>query len=107
MMRFEYSHRLPNIITIMSSNSARSDLKNSPLQPFLRVKRYSDYVSLRALTVLEVVAVKLLLILKARAYFRVESDFAMVKSVVLIPEYRQNERFQSKLSQLVGPWRKN
>ena len=31
----------------------------------------------------------------------------MVKSVVLIPEYRQNARFQSKLSQLVGPWRKN
>ena len=43
---------------------------------------------------------------QSQGRFPVQSEFAMVKSVVLIPEYRQNARFQSKLSQLVGPWRK-
>ena len=36
-----------------------------------------------------------------------ESEFAMVNNAVLIPEYRQNARFQSNLSQLVVPWREN
>ena len=77
------------------------------MQPFLRVNRYSQVVSLRAQTVLEVVTVQLFVILKVGAFFRAESEFAMVKSVVLIPEYRQNACFQSKLSQLVVPWREN
>jgi hypothetical protein len=87
----------------MSSNSARFDLKNSPLQPFRRVKRYSQFVSLRAWTVLEVASVQLFMILNTRSFFRVESEYAMVNSAVLIPEYRQNALFQSNLSQLVVP----
>jgi hypothetical protein len=91
----------------MSSNSARFDLKNSPLQPFRRVKRYSQFVSLRTWTVLEVASVQLFMILNTRSFFRVVSEFAMVNSAVLIPEYGQNARFQSNLSQLVVPWREN
>ena len=76
--------------TSMSSNSARFDLKNPPLQPFRRVYRYSKCVSSRAGTVPEVFTVKLFMILSARTFSRVESEFAMVNIAVLIPEYRQN-----------------